>query len=383
MEKELNEKIQKELNKDEKNEYSIYDYLKNTPSVFIAAVSAIIAVVSFFARLMMNISLRQELVFWDINPDHLAQGNESIIYNAVVSIIYAFLTMMLAMWFSATCEAYASYKQRDLTMHYFKKLQKKDINKLKLKIRKDKATEEEKDFINNFNEICLASQSFKKDGKKEFFFNVLPIIILSFLVTLFFTVVTINDENVLSIAFVCFAIQLITLFVISKIHNRKIINKKEIKKNCLKTDYIKRQLVKDDPERFPIGKVSRKGIRMYMNNINIVMIVVLLFINCISMCVTAALSEKNPTKNISSFQTITLDDTMYALVYQNGNQYFLEEAKSTTKEIENAEPKEILAIYTNRQRIITCDDIEIEVKKYDDIIKEHKPDTPQENSNNE
>ena len=149
---ELKALVKEKIEECEKNKYSIYDYLKKTPSVFIAGVSAIIAVVTFFARLMASFSLKKELLFWDINPGHLT-ANDSIIDNAVVSIIYAFLTIVLTMWFSATYEAYASHRSIDLTMRYFKKKQKREIKKIKTRISKGVASKDEQDFVANINDI--------------------------------------------------------------------------------------------------------------------------------------------------------------------------------------------------------------------------------------
>lgn len=363
------------------NKFSIYDYLKKTPSVFIASISALIAVVTFFARLMTEFSLRQELLFWNINPEH-AIATDSIINNAVVSIIYAFLTIVLAMWFSATYESYAVFKSRDLTMRYFKKQQKKEIKRIESKNSKDIASVDEKEFVKNFNEICVMAKEVKRDGRNEFIANSFPIYIFVFLVTFLFAAVTTNGKNALLLTLVCFAIQMITLFLLSRFHTRKSINKKIIKNECSNTEFIVDQLSKTKSERFPISKISKKGIRTYMSNVNIIMVVIMLLINCITMCITAALSGGNPIEEDKRFQTVVLDDTLYAIVYQNGNQCFLEEAEITVQN-NNAVSEKILTIYTNKQRIMTYDDIVIDVAEYDDIIRKQKADDSERSSQSE
>ena len=107
---ELKELIKEKLSECEKNEYSIYDYLKKTPSIFIACVSALVAVITFFAKLMIIISAKQELAFWGIKPEHYCTSNESILFVATTAIIYALLNVLLTMWFLATYDAYWPYK---------------------------------------------------------------------------------------------------------------------------------------------------------------------------------------------------------------------------------------------------------------------------------
>lgn len=384
MDKELKETIEQELKKSEENEYSIYDYLKYTPSITIAIISAIVAIVTFFARLITIISARQELAFWEIKSEHYSMGNESFVFIFTVVIIYAFVTTLLAMWYSATYEAYLPYKKRDLTVRYFKKVHTKTIREIKRKIKKGIATDNEKEYLNCFEELRLSHKRVKKDAKRELIINVLPILFAMCIVTCFYaTVMTNNCENTWSVVVACVLTQILTLYILSKLSVVHIINKKDIKNKCMDLESIEQQTVGNDVNRFPLGTLFSRGIRSALKNSTIIAIVLTLLLNCCVMCVSYAFIEKEPIERDEYFQTLTLDGVQYAIVYQNGNQYFLEESKATMKEIKGEEPREILTVYTNRQRIITCDDITIEVKKYDEIIKEHKSDNLQENQNNE
>lgn len=49
------------------DKYSIYNYLKKTPSILIAVGSAVVAVVTFLAKLMTAIEIRKTLTFWNID----------------------------------------------------------------------------------------------------------------------------------------------------------------------------------------------------------------------------------------------------------------------------------------------------------------------------
>lgn len=77
-----------------------------------------------------------------------------------------------------------------------------------------------------------------------------------------------------------------------------------------------------------------------------------------------------------TFQTTIIDNTPYVLIFHDDNRYYLEEFEVKIQESESKETEEILIVYTNKYRIIACEDIEIETNKYDDVKKEHKLENP-------
>ena len=115
-----------------------------------------------------------------------------------------------------------------------------------------------------------------------------------------------------------------------------------------------------------------------MSNANIIMVAIMLLANCFTLCISTALIGKDPIKESNHFQTVSLDNTMYAIVYQNGTQCFLEEAEIVVQNNEDTVPENVLIIYTNKQRILTYDDIVIDIVEYDDIIKKQKADDSEE-----
>ncbi len=381
---ELKEVVEQEINKFKSNEHSIYDYMKKTPSIFIASISALVAIITFFAKLMTNISAKQELAFWEIKPEHFNTGTESIVFIATIAIVYALINILLTMWFSATCDAYWPYKKRDLTMKYLQKALKKSYKKVEKASKKRTLTEEEKSQLDTYSSFCKSRKEVKKDGKKKLFSNLLPIFFIMGVVTFFFAVTTTSYyENVWLVLVVCVLVQSGSLWIITKINSKYAVNKKELKEKCMDPDFIKEQKIGYDNDKYPVEKIFSKGLRSVAKNSTIIAIVVTLLLNCFVLCITYSFTDKNPIKRDKYFQTTELKGKQYAIVYQVGNQYFLEEAEIMIKNNEDTEDEITLTVYTNKQRIIFCDDIIIETKEYHDIIKEHKIDELEENSQNQ
>lgn len=87
-------------------------------------------------------------------------------------------------------------------------------------------------------------------------------------------------------------------------------------------------------------------------------------------CCSYAFIKIDPIKKTKTFQTTVVDNVQYAIVYVDGDKYYLEEAKIDTEIVNDDVLKKSLTIYTDKQRIILCDDIVIEVGVYEKIIKE-------------
>ena len=173
-----NELIEIIEDENKKNEYSIYEYLKNTPSVFIAVVSTIVAIVTFFAKYITLISARKELEYWGIEPTYASFGDESLVFPVVISIVYSFLTMLVTLLFTATYEAYLFDKKKYLLVKYYKRSQRKIAREMKKKCRNTNEDSEEKQYCEKYNLISSIIKKLEKQSRKDLFINSIPIVIL-------------------------------------------------------------------------------------------------------------------------------------------------------------------------------------------------------------
>ena len=97
MNKDVIKKAQEEIDNNSKQteRYSIYDYLKKTPSVLIAGSSAAVAVVTFLARLITNINIRKNLMFWNIDTNSISLDNSTLLFQSLMCIFYMLLTAVI------------------------------------------------------------------------------------------------------------------------------------------------------------------------------------------------------------------------------------------------------------------------------------------------
>lgn len=371
--------------KTETNKHSIYDYLKENTAVLLAVVSAMVAIVTFFAKLVTLIFARKELAFWEISSSYATFGSESIIYTVILAIIFSCFITASSMLFSSTYEAYLQYKKFYLLAKYFLKKERHNIKRIVKKSKNGKITEVESFILENAELIKKSTKESKKLAYKDLFFNLFFIFVIICINSILFAITTVSDAGSATwlVALALLIAQLFTLWLLKMLTKKTVIKKNELKKKCNDADYIVKFYKEREQKEYPFNKIFKNGIRSVLSNSNIISIIVMIILNCFILSCSFTVTKSDPIERSKIFQTTTIDSIPYAIVYQDDEKYYLEEIKVEIEKAEGEESKEILTVYTNRQRIISCDDIEIEVKKYDDIIKEHKTDTPQKNSNNE
>lgn len=367
------------------NKHSIYDYLKENTAFLLAVVSAMVAIVTFFAKLVTLISARKELAFWEFNSSYATFGGESIVYTVILAIIFSCFITASSTLFSSTYEAYLQQKKFHLLAKYFLKKEKHNLKRLAEKSKKGKATELEVFVLENAELIKTSTKESKKSAYKDLFFNLFFIFVMICCNSILFAITTVSDagSDTWLVALALFIVQLFTLWLLKTLTKKTVIKKKELKEKSNDADYIVKFFKERKDKEYPFNKIFKNGLRSVLSNSNIISIIVMIILNCFILSCSFTFTKIDPIERSKTFQITTVDSTPYAIVYQDDEKYYLEEIKVEVEQTEGEEPKEILIVYTNRQRIITSDDIKIEVKKYDDIIKEHKPDMPQEQSNDE
>ena len=105
--------------------YSIYNHLKSHPTSAIAAFSALVAIITFFAQLMTYIINKNVLDYWGFNVSYASLGNDSLLYSAISAIVYGLVLALSIVIYLKTCDAYLDRKRYFLTLKYVLKQQQK------------------------------------------------------------------------------------------------------------------------------------------------------------------------------------------------------------------------------------------------------------------
>ncbi len=170
-----------------------------------------------------------------------------------------------------------------------------------------------------------------------------------------------NAKNILLIVVIYVLIQIITIFVLIAIRRKNIINKKRIEKECLNEDFIQEQIITENLKIPPLTLLLSKGLRYVLKDYTIIAAIIVFFINSSSICISNGLTNTDPTATNKFYRITTLDNVEYAIVYQNDNQYFLEEIEIKDEKMPDGKNQKTLIIYADCQRIIISDDMSAEL----------------------
>ncbi|MBR3768071.1 MAG: hypothetical protein IKL10_07530 [Clostridia bacterium] len=355
-----------------KNKYSIYDYLIKNPSVLLAVVSAGIAVVTFFAKLATLISSRKALSFWEFDSAYATFGNDSIVYTVIFAIIFSLLTSFSSMLFSYTVEAYVPRKRCHLMAKYI--LKNKTLKKTIKKSKRKKLIKQETRLLETVKKLKESTKESKKHAFKDLFFNLFFVFIINLFNSLLFAVIVDTNSNIDTwiIAVIFLFVQILIILLLKILTEKRILKKKEIKKNCNDAEFIIKIYEEINSKEYPFNYVFKNGFRSVLSNSNIISTCAMILISCFVLCCMFSFTKTDYIDESKEFQITTIDGTQYAIVYQNDEQFFLEEIEIKVNDAESAVENKTLIIYTNRQRIITTEDISISVEEFQKITTKHK-----------
>lgn len=353
MQNEVSEcKTQSPTNNNDSEKFTTYEYLKTNPSVLLGAISAIVATLTLYIKANTVLLVHKQLTFWEFSSMYSSSDNESLIYTATLSLIIFFICSINYLLVASISDVYVHYKRLTLTMKYF--------------------------YQNNdsmSNEICEESKVLLSKIKKytfmKLFSNIFFVIILSIFNSMLYAM-SINSYKVNShflVVVLATIVQILLLFVFTIFIISPKIKRKSLKANSSNPDFLLDIVETYGNKDFPFHTLFQKGLRPIMSNTNIVLIFVVIILSCMSFTGGILCSTTNPIENAKEFPTTVIDDITYAIVYQNGNQYFLEEIEVDINPTDNSQT---LIIYTNKQRVLTTNDLIINVNDYDKIIKDHK-----------
>lgn len=335
----------KELNLQNANgnsdKYSLYNYLKKTPSILIAVGSAIVAVITFLAKLMANIEIRKTLTFWNIDINSVDPDNSALIFTSLMSIFYLIFTASVMVCINFEVESYVPVRKLKIANRYIKKA-----------FKLTKKTNE-----------CKEYESLYKKLKKPFtllhFLKLAAAFIATFVVNIIYFYISISESKYLFVAALVSTTLQFTLFCLLSRLNFNSINKKEIRDDCKKGNYKKHIALDDSSLEHYNTSISKN-----LTNSNIVIFIVQTISLCLIICIISIFSPtKGLTKN-SNVQIASLDEKDYCVVYQSNGKYFMKETETIVNEENN---KRILIIYTDKQKIYSSDVLDVQIKKYDDI----------------
>ena len=347
-----NEQIEKKPN----DSYSIYEYLKNTPSVLIAIFSGLIATISFLIKFSVHIQLSRQLSFWNVDPSVISNSSKQFFYIICFSFLLMIVSAAASSLLSKTFSKYIVILAKIIVLNkkngFLKKLIKKKTVKKKTIKKGEKRISEEaelKEYNDCMNEIIAIRKDTRKCKLSILWKCILDVVIFAFLF-LFINVIIVSFDYAKGFESVLVQSCIITAFemILSFLLNYLFLYLKAyiVAKPCLKDFKLPIETIEKDEASNGNSVISKQtfyciGLKPALTNRKI-----LVWLVCTSLyfilIITAHLFIPFSMEN-KEFKLFSLDNQSYVSVFSNDEMIIVERA-----EIHD----EILTVYTNEQKII-------------------------------
>ena len=343
----------------------LYSYMKKHPSVLISCFSALTIVVSVIFNGLLYINELKYFEYWSIDEHYINRISTENMYFLVIACIFYFVNVIVQQMLFDTYEklstiiniiVYTNHK-----IKFIKKEERKKVQNLEVKHKRSYVQEHnlKDDRLNNLKNI--------RNSMCKYLFEILrinmllfgSILFLSAFLFLWITKINLEWKYILLGSFTNVGIGMLLpcVFVYIFQHKKKL---RVIKEQRNEDDSILMELIKEVDTDFILIKIAsirienfftKEAIRILLFNIVMLLIYILVALYPI---------YQDMTIDKKTFNVITESSKQYVIIYKDGTEYYLEEAKI----VENT-----ININITRQRILKSDDISYETIRFKKVKK--------------
>lgn len=377
-------------NETKNNRYSIYDYFKEHPSLFITTISIFAAVISVLLNLIAFLNANAYLVYFNVDSIFYKQSNLFIYFFAMV-LIFLVVIIIFQAFISKTFESYLSHKRMSLLHKYALKEIKKQEKEIKRrhkevkrylakqsKISIDNAnlTEDEKVLEKAKENLKKTHEKYTKVRKTTRMTRIACRLLVG--ISCFITWIMLIVVYALMLSFVTYdwkgnalsALLFSTVYVlVCAIENWFLTCAIRIKRKEIKADAemdAESKLEKyGNLDEFPISALFSGNIRSIFHNSNFKRTILAVAFCLVVLMFSSVYIGSKSASNQKSFFVVDIDNQTYAMIYNNGENAILEKAEMTDDGI---------VIDINHQKVISSQNVDMKkyvFEKVDIVRSEH------------
>lgn len=363
--------------------YKIYDYLKEYPSIFFAATSAFIAMISIILNFTVFLRTNSYLMYFQVD-NVLYKSSTPLVYSVAITLLFSTVLMLFQGFLSKTFENYLPYKRKFLLYKYsFKEIRNgiKYGSKLRKSIKKNILCSNETALKNNnMDQTHIDLEWLNQDAKRiqheyksviktarkcrmvyHMLIGLSCLIAWLALVVVLALVLSISLcewDSITSAAMVFSAVIVVLIAVIYWFFLCVLrLNKKKIKED-MKIELKDRLSLYNDLPDIPISSLFGGRIKDVFTDKNVKN-----FISTVSICLTVLIfvSTRSGSQSASSqkdFFVVDIDEQVYVLIYNNGENAVFEKVDIYDH---------TLVVDTTYQKIMPLNNIDMTRQRFDNV----------------
>ena len=377
-------KVEAESEKSVLNEksYSIYNYLIKTPSILIAIVSGLLAIISFLINYAVYKQNVHYLQYWNVDPSVISNSNKQLFYTFCISIVFLLISTgvsaMIASAYSNNTPIYEYIRRSKIKLSELKKKNAVNIKACRLLkksyIKHPASTNEEfaheienneyykssKDLLIEINRLKKDLSKYRKKLQKPLWRRLITAYIILFISVIVYMLVIINGfqagwyKGFISVFFIT-TVQFIFNCLINRL-TYGALARKRIKENPNSEEVFSKLDNELSEIQFPFEKLSKHGIKSLFSNVSIIIIIIGIIITAVFLNF-APLFDTSARMN-KQFKCVTIDEVQYISVYTDAETMVLEKV-----EIDDGK----VIVYTKNQMIVPTKGINYEVISFESV----------------
>lgn len=372
------------------NQYRIFDYFKEHPSSFITAASVFVAVISVFLNLAAFLSFNSYLNYFNIDNIVYKQSTK-FVYFFAIALAFSTIIILFQSFIAQTFESYLPHKKEFLFYKYRLKSineTQRENNRWRKKARnslteylktspEDDTTQQVKEDLNSSAEkaeqikrdYISVKKALRKSRMKYHILIGISCLLTSFVLCIVCTLMLLfASYNWKETALSSIIVSTVYVFVCS-VENWFLICVIQIKRKEIKADAQrdeKSRLSKyNDFDKFPIISLFEGDFRYIFNDSNCKKIVISVVLCLLVLIFISAWSGFKSASNQKDFFIVNIENQLYAMIYNNGENMVFEKAEIID---------DTITIDSNHQKIISSTNIDMKkyvFNKVDLIREEH------------
>ncbi len=374
----------------EKDEYSIFNYLKEHHSLLIAIISGIMAIFSFLINIVNYMNINAYFMFWDIEISQITINSSNQIYSIITAFLFQAM-LILATWF--ILNTYDSYRKRQQSFMYIKLKHRKAKKILKAKYKEEQKNEKrvltlkqmsdkgheferleeiekiEKAISYTKNEIYTMKRELEEeykgiqahrnqDKKRIMISNIMAFVTVFLGCIIFFTTLVYYNNAIWAALFYAIVYVGINAAIHSGINYFSV--KRELKKII---DNDEQKIVEIANWDSPIEKVIWRNWKLVISNRTVKSIIIQLIIITIAFMISFSYVGYSKAKSQKDFRYVISEEESYVVIYNNGDDLVMKKAFIDADNI---------SIDLSVEKTISVNDVVIYKKSFSkvDIVRE-------------
>lgn len=349
----------------EADEYKVYYYLKKHPGLLVSFVSAFTIVISFMCNLALYANENRYLKYWGIESSYVTVNTTQQIYIIIISCMFFYIGTISTQAMISLYEKHYSGAEAFLCFKRGVKILEKGIRRFKHRDKEelwcDKIQQVERTLSRSKKKI----KSTKKIFYRRLYSNVCAVAIPAALLIYILLWLGGSDYNVWQMILYAGGSTIVTVIILPYLYKalpmkRRIFKKAKKIYSDIDSGEAFEELNNSIELKYPLERLMDLSLKEFFSKSSIFVASIYTLLIPVYIVIILMTMNRDVTVDKKDFLITVKNGQEYALIYNDGKNYYLEEAEIK---------KTHIIINTEEFRVVSDKDIKFEVREFEEVVR--------------